>query len=179
MKDLHDLGISCTMQNASPSSKISSGKGKDRKEIIASSSGPKDSFPLRRSTRESPSKKLVASSSNSRKSERVENPSVPTPLKKGRIERQVKRVDQNPLRKSERIDKSSAKSSSGCKKYSNSSDSSGKKKGNAAKNEGEDRSRNLNVKIPLMGKKRKQMTARSYRASLTSPPTKKVKKSGI
>lgn len=57
MKDLHDLGISCSMQNANPSSKISSGKGKDRKEIIASSSGPKGSSPLRRSTRESPMKK--------------------------------------------------------------------------------------------------------------------------
>ncbi|XP_074581119.1 uncharacterized protein LOC141837642 [Curcuma longa] len=176
MKDLHDLGISCSMQNANPSSKISSGKGKDRKEIIASSSGPKDFSPLRRSTRESPMKKLVASNSNSRKSERLENPSVSTPLKKGRIERQVKKVDQSPLRKSERIDKSSGTSPSGCKNYSKSSDSSGKKKGNAVKNEGESKSKNLNVRIPPTDKKRKQMTARSYRA-LISSPAKKVKES--
>ncbi|XP_042399913.1 uncharacterized protein LOC121989756 isoform X1 [Zingiber officinale] len=175
MKDLHDLGISCSMQNANPSSEISSGKGKDREEIIASSSGPKDPSPLRRSTRESLMKKLAASNSNLSKSEHLENPSSSTPLKKGRIERQVKKVDQSPLRKSERIDKSSATSSSGCKNDSKSSDSSGKKKGDAVKNEEEAKSKHINLRIPPTDNKRKQMTARSYRASLIS--AKKVKMS--
>lgn len=188
MKDLHDLSISRTKQNANSSSKVSSGKGKDREDMVTTSSEPKDSSTLRRSAREFRMQISTASNSNSRKSELLENQSLATPSKKAKIEREVKKVCQNSLRRSERIDKSSASGSSSSKKSYKSSDSSVKKKGNEVKNgkkksvlvsEGEVKSKNLNERTPLTGKKRKQMTARTYRAFLSPQPAKKVRKSGM
>ncbi|XP_042468682.1 uncharacterized protein LOC122051558 isoform X1 [Zingiber officinale] len=185
-KDLLDLGISPTMQNANSSSKVSGGRGKNRKDMVASSNGPKDSSTLRRSAREFRMTISTTSNSNSRKSERLENQSLATPSKKVKIEREVKKLCQNSLRRSERIDKSSASGSSSSKKASNSSDSPVKKKGNVVTNgkkksvlvaEGEVKSKNLNERTPLTGKKRKQMTARTYRALLSPQPAKKVRKS--
>lgn len=187
MKDLHDLSISPTMQNANSSSKVSSGKGKNKKDMVATSSGPQDSSTLRRSAREFRMQISTTSNSNLRKSVRLENQNLATPSKKAKIEREVKKVHQNSLRRSERIEKSSASSSSSSKKSSKSSDSSVKKKGQVVKNEkkkvlvaeGEVKSKNLNERTPLTGKKRKLMKARTYRALLSPQPAKKVRKSGM
>ncbi|XP_074565236.1 uncharacterized protein LOC141821775 [Curcuma longa] len=185
MKDLHDLSISPTMQNANSSSKVSSGKGKNKIDMVATSSGPQDSSTLRRSAREFRMQISTTSNSNLRKSVRLENQNLATPSKKAKIEREVKKVHQNSLRRSERIEKSSASSSSSSKKSSKSSDSSVKKKGQVVKNEkkkvlvaeGEVKSKNLNERTPLTGKKRKLMKARTYRALLSPQPAKKVRKS--
>lgn len=159
------------------------GKSKDSSETPNAnvSSSTKVTYSLRSSVRETPSKKRRLSSPlGARKSERIENRTLPTPLKR-KSERVEKRRMQNLQSRSERDEKYYSLSSSSSKKSGKSSSSLGtkKKKVNqekkgqqAAVRTGEQR------KCHKQDQKFKQrLDARSYRASLKTMG-KKVKQPG-
>ncbi|CAL9090862.1 unnamed protein product [Musa textilis] len=179
-KDIIDSSISGSTTNASPKTKVSSGKAKDSRTLTTTSSAATDSSILR-SARETPTKKASVSSPILRKSERLEKQNMSTPLQKRGSDREVK--NHSPLRRSKRIERFCASSSSGSKLSGKSSTRLGKKKVNEVKNEktklvsgttGTNKSTKLSSGSSRLLKKRTRMDARSYRALFT-PLTKKAK----
>lgn len=154
-------------------------KSKKKDTSPALLSGSADGSGLRRSGRETPSKKqaTASTSSNARRSERIESPTTPnsTPNKKkqDKIEEQV---GPSPLRRSDRSKKQLSHDSSGSKKLvevSSSSDIKSKKEkitSSQNKDSGDvsvdNKSDNKNERQDpdAGGRKRKRMTVRGYKA---------------
>ncbi|KAF8396554.1 hypothetical protein HHK36_018178 [Tetracentron sinense] len=143
-----------------------------------SGSARTDASILRRSARETPLKKQTASSfSSTRKSERLEKWTPPTPLVKRKSERVEKQRISSPLRRSERGEKCRLLSSSGSKKSMKglSSSDTKRKKGKREKSRKQltfkprDRSKNekQDPKAACIIPKEKRLDARSYRAFLS------------
>ncbi|XP_065039440.1 uncharacterized protein LOC103972914 isoform X4 [Musa acuminata AAA Group] len=179
-KDIIDSSISGSTTNASPKTKVSSGKAKDSRTLTTTSSAATDSSNLR-SARETTTKKASVLGPILRKSERLEKQNMSTPLQKRGSDMEVK--NHSPLRRSKRIERFCASSSSGSKLSGKSSTPLVKKKVNEVKNEktksvsgttGTNKSKKLSSGSSRLLKNRTRMDARSYRALFT-PLTKKAK----
>nr|XP_029123602.1 helicase protein MOM1 isoform X3 [Elaeis guineensis] len=168
--------------NGSSKSRTSKISAKDIESPTTSDIKAIDSSNLRRSTRETPTKKMNASTSGLQKSGRPEN-GPPSSSDKRKPEGTEKKRPQSPLRRSERIEKYNASSSSGSK-ISNKSSSPmpvKKKVNNEEKlvesgTEEESKDKKLDLKSDGSSKKRKRLDARSYRA-LLKPQAKRPKSS--
>ncbi|RRT71398.1 hypothetical protein B296_00014773 [Ensete ventricosum] len=95
--------------NACPRSKVLGGRAKDSRSTATTSSAETESFTLRRSSTETPTKKVSMPS----QLEQLERQKMSTPLKKRRSESEVQKGPQNPLRRSDRIEKFYASSLGG------------------------------------------------------------------
>ncbi|CAL9080715.1 unnamed protein product [Musa acuminata var. zebrina] len=144
------------------------GKAKDSRSMAASSSAETESYILRRSSMETPTKKVSMSS----KSEQLEKQNMSAPLQKRRSESKVHKGPQNPLRRSDRIEKLCASSPSEKEKKANDV-KNGKKKSILGTTE-ETKTNKLDSGSTLSAKKTKRMDARTYRALFT-PVVKKAK----
>ncbi|KAL7615548.1 hypothetical protein Lser_V15G02487 [Lactuca serriola] len=151
-------------------------KSKRKDASSASLSGSADASGLRRSGRETPSKKQATASpsSNARRSERIENHATPSssPIKKkqDKIEEQM---GPSPLRRSDRSKKQVSPDSSGSKKLTEVTASQNiKKKEIIASSSKEDQdaedvsvdNKNERQDPDVGGRKRKRMTVRGYKA---------------
>ncbi|RWW18748.1 hypothetical protein GW17_00017251, partial [Ensete ventricosum] len=92
-----------------PRSKVLGGRAKDSRSTATTSSAETESFTLRRSSTETPTKKVSMPS----QLEQLERQKMSTPLKKRRSESEVQKGPQNPLRRSDRIEKFYASSLGG------------------------------------------------------------------
>ncbi|KAG1361556.1 helicase protein MOM1 [Cocos nucifera] len=182
VKDMKGSTASGSTANGSSKSRISKISAKDIKSPTTSGTKVMDSSNLRSSTRETPTKKMNASTSGLQKSGRPEI-GPPSSSDKSKPEGTEKKRPQSPLRRSERIEKYNASSSSGSK-MSNKSSSPMlvKKKVNNEEKlvesgaEEESKDRKLDLKSDGSSKKRKRLDARSYRA-LLKPHAKRPKSS--
>ncbi|CAL9071573.1 unnamed protein product [Musa textilis] len=144
------------------------GRAKDGRTTATSSSAETESYILRRSSMETPTKKVSMLS----KSEQLEKQNMPAPLQKRRSESEVHKGPQNPLRRSDRLEKLCASSPLEKEKTVNDV-KNGKKKSVLGTTE-ETKTNKLDSGSSLSAKKTKRMDARTYRALFT-PVVKKAK----
>lgn len=185
MKDMKGSIASGSTANGSSKCRNSTINSKDIKSPTTLGNASMDSSNLRRSTRETPMKKMSAFSSL-QKSGRPEN-QTPASSDKWKLEGSEKKRPHSPLRRSERIEKYNASSSSSSKMSNKiSSPLMEKKKVKKMNNEEklvesvtkeESKDKNLDIKSDRSLKKRKRLDARSYRA-LLKPQAKRPKSSG-
>ncbi|XP_017701402.2 uncharacterized protein LOC103719900 isoform X2 [Phoenix dactylifera] len=184
VKDMKGSIASGSTANGSSKCRNNKINSKDIKSPTTLGNASMDSSNLKRSTRETPMKKMSAFSSL-QKSGRPKN-QTPASLDKRKLEGTEKKRPQSPLRRSERIEKYSASSSSGSKMSNKSSSPLTEKKKvkevNNEENLGESvtkeerKDKKLDVKSDGLLKKRKRLDARSYRA-LLKPQVKKPRSS--
>ncbi|KAJ0966484.1 hypothetical protein J5N97_023401 [Dioscorea zingiberensis] len=173
-KDTEDLSTSGTTRNGS-NPRAKNGDQKDLRNPTSSSSAATESYSLRSSMRKTP-ENTMSSTPTVRKSERFETQNSSPPSGTSKSEREGKEGPSYTMRRSVRLDKSGGPSSAVSKKSSKSSGlpyankkSTDLRNGEAVVTGREDNGdTKLDKKSSKSLKKKKLLTARSYRALLRS-----------